>query len=112
MFLVLHILKLNIILYFPTLEMEYFGSFLGCSEFRNIVGWESGNKGVVHLSPFLFNFLTSVKEYVTSSEESDEGKARETISMGNTEGGSYIFYPAEKLKSRLSALFVNCGNLK
>lgn len=87
--------------YFPTLEMEYFGSFLGCSEFRNIVCWGSGNKGIVHLPPFLFNFLTSVKEYVTSLEESDEDKARETISMRNTEGGSNLFYPAEKLEQAL-----------
>ena len=58
-----------------------------------------GTEVFVHLSPFLFNFPTSVKEYVTSSEESDEGKARETMSTGNTAGGSKLFYPAEKLRA-------------
>ena len=111
MFLVFHISQLNIIQYFLTLEMEYFGSFLGCSEFRNIVAWESTSKGIVHLPPFLSNFLTTVKEYVTSLEESNEGKARKKMSTGNIEGSSN-FYPAERLKSRLSALFINCGNLK
>lgn len=64
-----------------------------------MLSWGSKSKGIVHLPPFFFNFLNSVKEYVTFSEESDEGKARETMSTGDTEGGSNLLHPAETFRA-------------
>lgn len=92
--------------------MEYFGLFLGCSEFRNVVGWGGRSKGIVHLPPLLSNFPTTIKEYVTSLEEFSEGRARRKMPTGNTEGGSNLLYPAERPQRGLPALFISCGDLK
>lgn len=79
--------------------MEYFGSFLGCFEFRYIVAWGRGREGIVHSPPFLFNPLTTVEAHATSLEESREGKARKKMSIRNIEGGSSLFRPDDKFRA-------------